>query len=320
MASKIGYFNAVLTQEGKPIQATIYVYLAGTTTLATIYADPDGTTQKDNPFLTDQYGRFQFFADVGQYDIKITGEGIQSFTINNVGLTNVSQFTQLADTPDSYAGQAGKVIKVKNTEDGLEFGNAAEKFTDLSDTPSDYTGQAGKIVKVKSTEDGVEFAAGAGSGIDADTVDGKHASDFATATHNHDDRYVLLTDYEDADVLAKIKNVDGPGSGLNADLIDGLHLSSLLRTTGGNLKILVGSVSAAYSGTNVTFSSAFSTTPKVIVSAVGAAATPYVTNISTTGFKVYPEGVGAPGSCPNSGCRGWDTGNKTVHWIAIGGA
>jgi hypothetical protein len=29
---------------------------------------------------------------------------------------------------------------------------------------------------------------------------------------------VLTTDYEDADVLAKIKNVDGSGSGLDADL------------------------------------------------------------------------------------------------------
>jgi hypothetical protein len=31
---------------------------------------------------------------------------------------------------------------------------------------------------------------GTGSGLDADTVDGKHASDFATANHNHDDIYV----------------------------------------------------------------------------------------------------------------------------------
>jgi hypothetical protein len=37
---------------------------------------------------------------------------------------------------------------------------------------------------------------------------------------------VLTTDYEDADVLAKIKNVDGSGSGLDADLLDGLNTSS----------------------------------------------------------------------------------------------
>ena len=33
--------------------------------------------------------------------------------------------------------------------------------------------------------------------------------------------YVLASDYEDADVLAKIKNVDGAGSGLDADLVQG---------------------------------------------------------------------------------------------------
>lgn len=37
---------------------------------------------------------------------------------------------------------------------------------------------------------------------------------------------VLSTDYEDSDVLNKIKNVDGAGSGLDADLLDGLNSSS----------------------------------------------------------------------------------------------
>lgn len=36
----------------------------------------------------------------------------------------------------------------------------ALKFTDLTDVPSSYTGQAGKVVKVKGTEDGLEFGTG----------------------------------------------------------------------------------------------------------------------------------------------------------------
>ena len=36
-------------------------------------------------------------------------------------LDGVAEFTQLADTPASYTGQAGKVVAVKGTEDGLEF-------------------------------------------------------------------------------------------------------------------------------------------------------------------------------------------------------
>ena len=38
-----------------------------------------------------------------------------------------------------------------------------------------------------------------------------------------DERYVLLSSYTAADVLAKIKTVDGSGSGLDADLLDGQH-------------------------------------------------------------------------------------------------
>ena len=34
---------------------------------------------------------------------------------------------------------------------------------------------------------------GSGSGLDADTLDGSHASDFALATHDHDTRYLQLT-------------------------------------------------------------------------------------------------------------------------------
>jgi hypothetical protein len=36
-------------------------------------------------------------------------------------------------------------------------------FTDLTDSPADYTGMVGKVVKVKSTEDGLEFGEGGGA-------------------------------------------------------------------------------------------------------------------------------------------------------------
>jgi hypothetical protein len=45
-------------------------------------------------------------------------------------------------------------------------------------------------------------------------------------------QYVLLSDYEDADVLAKIKNVDGAGSGLDADLFAGQPLAATPPTEG----------------------------------------------------------------------------------------
>jgi len=49
--------------------ATVTVYIAGTTTLATIYSD-NGVTTKANPFTTDIYdGRYNFYAANGAYDL-----------------------------------------------------------------------------------------------------------------------------------------------------------------------------------------------------------------------------------------------------------
>lgn len=114
---------------------------------------------------------------------------------------------------------------------------------------------------------------GSGNGIDADTIDGLHASSFATSGHTHS---YALNDLSNvsaaspssgqalvwngtawanatiasgsmtaAEILTALKTVDGVGSGLDADLLDGLSSSSYalanhthnnyLATTGGTL-------------------------------------------------------------------------------------
>jgi hypothetical protein len=75
------------------------------------------------------------------------------------------QFTKLTDVPQSYVGQAGKVVKVNPTATGLEFGvggGGAAAFTDLTDVPAAYALQGGKFVKVKAAENGLEFGVGGG--------------------------------------------------------------------------------------------------------------------------------------------------------------
>jgi len=67
-----------------------------------------------------------------------------------------------------------------------------------------------------STDGGTTWGDGMAISTNADTLDGYQATDF-----------VLETDYEDTDVLNKIKNVDGAGSGLDADTVDGLHASEI---------------------------------------------------------------------------------------------
>jgi hypothetical protein len=77
-------------------------------------------------------------------------------------------------------------------------------------------GTAGQVLK--SDGDSVYWGTDSASGGDAATLDGYDSTAF-----------VLVTDYEDSDVLTKIKNVDGSGSGLDADLLDG-HDTSYFAT------------------------------------------------------------------------------------------
>jgi len=88
---KTGYFDAVLSDGGKPIAATVTVFLPGTESPAVIYADKNGSTQKDNPFQTDAYGRFNFYATSGAYyDIQVSGTGITTYKLQNVSMSPVA--------------------------------------------------------------------------------------------------------------------------------------------------------------------------------------------------------------------------------------
>ncbi len=82
---------------------------------------------------------------------------------------------------------------------------------------------------------------GAASGLDADLLDGNHASAFATSGHTHSNATTSVSgfmssadktkldgieagataDQTAAEILTAIKTVDGAGSGLDADLLDG---------------------------------------------------------------------------------------------------
>lgn len=70
------YSDVVIDSTGHPSVATITVYVAGTTTKATLYQDSAGSTVLANPLVTDGFGRFQFHAANGRYDLAVvTGYG-----------------------------------------------------------------------------------------------------------------------------------------------------------------------------------------------------------------------------------------------------
>ena len=80
---------------------------------------------------------------------------------------------------------------------------------------SSYTA-ADVLTKIKTVD-------GAGSGLDADLLDGKTSTNFTSNNYVQTQLGTKLnsSSYTASDVLTKIKTVDGAGSGLDADLLDG---------------------------------------------------------------------------------------------------
>ncbi|MBW2135159.1 MAG: hypothetical protein JRG72_08005 [Deltaproteobacteria bacterium] len=74
--------------------------------------------------------------------------------------SGVEKFIELRDAPATYTGQAGKALKVKTDESGLEFvesGSGASTFAGLTDTHDSYSGQAGKLPVINASETALEF-------------------------------------------------------------------------------------------------------------------------------------------------------------------
>jgi hypothetical protein len=80
---------------------------------------------------------------------------------------------------------------------------------------------------------------GAASTLDADLLDGQHASAFAAGTHTHAggditsgtvaEARIHAAIARDSEIMSTVLTNDGTGSGLDADLLDGLHASTFQR-------------------------------------------------------------------------------------------
>jgi hypothetical protein len=76
-ATAYRYNDSVTTLRGDAVGgASVTVYLAGTTTKATIYLYGSTAVEKSNPTYTDGYGRYFFYAEPGLYDLTISGSNI----------------------------------------------------------------------------------------------------------------------------------------------------------------------------------------------------------------------------------------------------
>lgn len=102
------YFNTAADKEGRAIQsASVFVYEAGTSVLATLYED-NGSTITTNPVTTDSNGLFEFYAEDGRYDLAIVKSGYATVNIVDLLLDDTSS-GGLSGTGIMLTGTGGRI-------------------------------------------------------------------------------------------------------------------------------------------------------------------------------------------------------------------
>ncbi|QIV65773.1 putative minor tail protein [Mesorhizobium phage Cp1R7A-A1] len=109
--------------------------------------------------VTLKQGTFEIDCLTGEvYVVAATGSTLK-FLYNSVTGGSIS-FPQLTDVPHDYTDKGGFLLKVKTTEDGLEFSDPASgglTFRDLAETPDSYTGKGKFLTRVNQAENALEF-------------------------------------------------------------------------------------------------------------------------------------------------------------------
>ena len=101
--------------------AVVTVYDAGTVDVSTIYSD-DGSTAAGNPLTADAYGRTNFYAANGSYDIKVTGTGISEYTMSAVKLFDVKTVDEADTNADLDKAVSNNLAKGwETTKDSLGY-------------------------------------------------------------------------------------------------------------------------------------------------------------------------------------------------------
>jgi len=186
-------------------------------------------------------------ANLGNTVAPITDGKIPSQYLPSLVLTQVhtvADAVELANLPNVHTLNEGDVaIQLDTSEawiwDGTQFlalSNGIAPVTSVNQFTGDVVLETNHISESavptnKWFTDARALAAAVTSSIDTDnkapstqTVKSYLAAQLAS--------YVLASDYDDLDVLAKIKNVDGTGSGLDADLLDGINSDAFVQTSG----------------------------------------------------------------------------------------
>lgn len=138
----------------------VWVYEAGTSTLATLYTDRTKATEQDNPLTTNGLGNLAVFADPGDYEAHVDSTGA------------VLKFTILPDWEDIVTGDEPEGGLPAHLSDAVDAHDASA----ISFTPA--AGVAATDVQAAIVEVAGDVSAGGAALADhlADTVDSHDAS------------------------------------------------------------------------------------------------------------------------------------------------
>lgn len=141
------YFDVVQSRTGDAIVGGIvYVYISGTTTLATLYAD-NGITLQANPVTTNTDGEYAFYAANGTYTLQITATNYATETKPGVVLFDPSD-AQTANQINFLQAGTGAVTrtaqsKLRDVVSAKDFGAVGDGATNDSSAIINYNAASG---------------------------------------------------------------------------------------------------------------------------------------------------------------------------------
>ena len=157
--------------------------------------------------------------------LQLNGAGVATQSYVTTQISNlVASAPGTLDTLNELAAALGDDANFSTTV-STALGNRLEKANNLSDVSSVSEARTNLGLGSAATTASTAYATAA-QGTKADTAHGW--GDHGAAG------YLPASSYTAADVLTKIKTVDGAGSGLDADTLDGLSSGSFFRSNAGN--------------------------------------------------------------------------------------
>lgn len=161
-----------------------------------VFISEDGTTEVDyvsQQYIADETVTTDGFAGQIGVQVSFTSSTDVKSVLEDLN-TAISQipvnFLTLDDTPSSYSGQAGKVVIVTSTEDGLEFSDSSDNIYTLVTTPAEYQSALTDNAVTNIWMQGVTFSSNIGFVVDeTKNIFGGTSADFivegtSTLTYN----------------------------------------------------------------------------------------------------------------------------------------